>query len=201
MKLKKYNSVLRASLLSVSCVFGLMSCDGGSSGSASEQSEITIPSAPNDANEEVVGEAFDASGADVSLEGVYQTEVFNGINDERTSRNLSALTLNSDLSALAEEHNQNLISRAIANGNIQIDHEGAQARADSVFANGGVAYGENIAGIRGFGESVVAETFVEGWVNSPGHFENLTGVFTTTGVAVTVDDRDGTIYATQIFSR
>lgn len=198
--------MLRASLLSVSCVFGLMSCDGGSSGSASagsasEQSEITIPSAPNAANDEVVGEAFDASGADVSLEGVYQTEVFNGINDERTSRNLPALTLNSDLSALAEEHNQNLISRAIANGNIQIDHEGAQARADSVFANGGVAYGENIAGIRGFGESVVAETFVEGWVNSPGHFENLTGDFTTTGVAVTVDDEDGTIYATQIFSR
>lgn len=183
------------------CVFGLMSCDGGGSGDSAVESEIVIPSAPNAANDEVVGDDFDTSGADASLEGVYQTEVFNGINDERTSRNLSALTLNSDLSALAEEHNQDLISRATVNGNIQIDHDGAQARADSVFANGGVAYGENIAGIRGFGESVVSETFVEGWVNSPGHFENLTGDFTTTGVAVTVDDRDGTIYATQIFTR
>ena len=182
------------------CAASLVSCDGGGSDAVLEDI-IVIPDVPNAANDEVVGDLVDDSGADVALEATYESEVFDGINAERTDRGLLALVLDTDLSALAEEHNANLISRAVTGGSIQIDHDGAQERADATFASGAVAYGENIAGIRGFGEAVVADTCVDGWVNSPGHLENLTGNFTNTGIAVTVDEEDGTIYATQIFSR
>ena len=201
MKKKKYISGLGSSILGVVCAASLASCDGGSDGNTVLPAEVVIPDVPNAANIEAEVDEVDESGADISLEAVYEAEVFDDINAERVARGLPALALDSLLTSLAEAHNENLISRANVGGVIQIDHDGAPARAQEAFDSGAVAYGENIAGIRGFGEALVADTFVQGWVNSPGHFVNLTGDFTITGVAVTVDERDGTIYATQIFAR
>ena len=206
MKNKNYKLVVVAGFLG-SCSLGLVSCDGGSSDSTPDllpnvaEAELLIPDVPNAANSELIGDSKDESGANVALEAEYEVDVFDGINAAREANGLSVLVLNSELSALAEVHNQGLVSRANVGGAIQIDHIGAQGRANTAFASGFVTYGENVAGIRGFSESESADALVQGWIDSPGHFENITGDYTDTGIAVTVDERDGTIYATQVFAQ
>lgn len=179
----------------------LVSCDSGGGSDSGSQTDLELPDDSSAGNNEQTGVDADNSGADETLEASYGDQVFDGINSERASRGLAALTRDSQMDSLAAAHNDDMISRAIANGTIISDHANAQSRADAIFARGFTAFGENTGGIRGYSSSVVASTFVTGWVNSPGHLENIIGDYTTTGVAVTVDPRDGTIFSTQIFTK
>ncbi len=181
----------------------LTSCDGSSSGGGSNDSaDIELPDNPDDANDENTGTGATNSGANSGLEQSYGVQVFNGINSERTSTGLNALTRDSQMDALAASHNAYLIGQSSGSGgNIQTNHDNAQSRADANTARGFIKFGENTGGIRGYASSVVASTFVDGWVASPGHYTNIIGDYTHTGVAVTVDTRDGTIYSTQIFAK
>jgi len=136
MKRKNYIAVLGTSILGMGCVTSLVSCDGGSSGSSeidAQVDEIVIPSAPNAANSELLGDAFDISGANVSLEAFYEDDVFDRINAARATNGLPALVLDSQLTSLAEVHNQGMISRANVGGTIVVDHIGAQGRANAAF--------------------------------------------------------------------
>ncbi len=187
-------------LLSVGC---LVNCDGGSSGDSTSTGDkvVTVPSNTDIVNDVNDDSTSDDSGADDSLTQQYSAQIFNQINSRRLGSNLSALTRDSDLDALAESHNAYLISIANPGGSIVTNHDNVQGRANVAFGKGYVAYGENTAGIRGFASGVVASTFVNGWIASPGHLDNIEGNFTHTGVATSVDSRDGTIFSTQIFAR
>lgn len=180
----------------------LVNCDGGSdSDTGGNQIVVTVPSDTaivNDVNDDP---NTDNSGANVSLEQSYANQIFNGINSRRASSGLPALITDSDLVALAASHNAYLISISTPGGAIVTNHDNVQNRANIAFGKGYKAYGENTAGIRGYSSSSVASTFVNGWINSPGHLSNIDGNFTRTGVAVAVDSRDGTIFSTQIFAR
>lgn len=194
--------MLFKNLLLMLMVVGSSACsftgsnDGG--GSDSEKRTTNDKNAVNGAN---TGGYADNSGANKALEGSYAVKVFNGINRVRAKNSLPALTRDSQMDSLAAKHNAGMISRASLSRAIDIDHKNAKGRAKAIFPRGFSSYGENTAGIRGHSSSVVPSVLVKGWVDSPGHFVNIIGDFTTTGVAVTVDPRDGTIYSTQIFAK
>ncbi len=179
----------------------LVSCDGSSDGGSDDNTKIEIPDDTDQVNGENEGSNADNSGANSNLENSYALQIFNGINGERSQRSLSALTRDSQMDSLAASHNADMISRANPGGDIETDHNNAQSRASTIAPRGFKSYGENTAGIRGYSSSIVSSTFVDGWVASPGHFRNIIGNYTHTGVAVTVDSRDGTIYATQVFAK
>ncbi len=179
----------------------LANCDGGSDTADVLGNVVTVPSNTSIVNDVNTGSSTDTTGANQSLEQTYSNQIFNGINGQRQSRSLANLTRDTSLDAIAATHNAYLISIASPGGSIVTNHDNVQTRANAVFASGFTAYGENTAGIRGYNSSVVASTFVNGWVNSPGHLANIAGSYTRTGVAVAVDSRDGTIFSTQIFVR
>lgn len=206
MKIKNILSVSVLGAFSLGCVSFLSSCDGGSGGGvsgtdATEVESIDLPDNPDQANLEKTGSDATNSGANETLEATYGDQVYDGINAERISAGKSILIRDSQMDSLAAAHNAYLIGQANPGGVIDVNHDNAQARANANAARGFTKYGENTGGIRGYATSVVASTFVEGWVNSPGHFQNIIGDFTHTGVAVSVDTRDGTIYSTQIFAK
>ncbi|MGJ8657511.1 MAG: CAP domain-containing protein [Akkermansiaceae bacterium] len=205
MKLKNILPMSVAGTLGLCCISFLTSCDGSSSSSGSgeglEGVVIEIPDNPDEVNEENVGSDADNTGANEALEASYGAQVYDGINAERTSAGRSVLIRDSQMDALAASHNAFMISVASPGGTIQTGHDNAQSRAEANAARGFRSFGENTAGIRGYSSSVVARTFVDGWVASSGHYVNIIGDYTHTGVAVSVDSRDGTIYATQIFAK
>lgn len=198
----KINNLLTL-VVGVFSVGFLVNCDGGSSSGDAVVIDkvVTVPSDTDIVNDVNDAPRPDITGADETLEETYSNQVFNGINSERGSRSLPALIRDSGMDALAASHNAYLISIANPGGAIVTNHDNVQGRANVVFSSGFTAYGENTAGIRGYGSGIVANTFVEGWIASPGHLGNIAGNFTHTGVAVTVDERDGTIFSTQIFAR
>lgn len=177
----------------------LVSCDGGG-GSGSSDNEITIelPDDPNEATDDT------GNGADPdtnsTLEEQYADQVFDGINQERADRGLPALIRDSIIDTQCTGHNIYMVENATPGGSLEVNHDNVQSRANVLFAAGFTSFAENTAATRGYPSDVVASEFVQGWIDSPGHLENIAGNYTHTGLAVKVDSRDGTVYATQIFS-
>jgi len=204
--MKTKNILLTVSLgaLSLTSFSIFTSCDGGSSGGGNtpmgQVDSITLPNNPDRASGENLGSSTN-EGANQSLEDSYAKEIFDGINAQRVGNGLVPLTRNSLMDSLAAAHNATMINQANPGGVIDVNHDNVQSRANAIVADGFTSYGENTAGIRGYSSSVVPNTFLIGWINSPGHFDNIVGNFTHSGISVTVDSRDGTIYATQIFAK
>ena len=76
-------------------------------------------------------------------------------------------------------------------------HRGFEARVKEIARR--IPYNnsaENVAMNWGFLDP--ASKFVEGWLASPGHLENIEGNYTMTGIGVALS-ADSTYYATQIF--
>ncbi|MBD2100540.1 CAP domain-containing protein [Leptolyngbya sp. FACHB-261] len=116
------------------------------------------------------------------------------INEYRTSRNLPPLTLDSRLSAQARAHSQNMASRRVP-----FSHQGFDQRVRTV--GRAIPYrqtAENVAFNRGVADPV--RQAVQGWIDSPGHYANLTGSYDLTGVGVSRNSR-GEYYFTQMFLR
>ncbi len=184
------------------CILGLVSCDSGGGDVISEASGLDVQ-LPDDLAAAVdFGPAdFDSETVNDAAEEEYVAAVFAGINAERARNGLADLIIDTELSALAETHNESMINLATVGGDITISHNGALLRADASFVRGYTNYGENVGANRGFTNDEIADNLLEGWIGSEGHFDNLTGDYTHTGVAITVDSRDGTVYATQVFAR
>lgn len=185
----------------------LVACDGGG-GSGSDSASIQTDGPPsnenaasgqNDSNDL----AFTLAGADEALESTYEAEIIALINEARSSLGLPTATLIEDeaLSELARGHSAFLETGETNPTQIIVNHVNFQERADSAFALEYTFYAENVAGVRGYAEDEVAEQIVEGWLNSPSHFEAIQDNFTNTGVGVSVDTVSGIIYATQLFTR
>ena len=203
MKIKNIKNILLVPFVSSLTAVALVSCDGvGGGGSDSADNSdnkiiVELPDNPNEATADT-GNGADPN-TDSTQEEQYADEVFAAINQERADNGLPALVRDSSMGALCADHNNYMINNANPGGALEINHDNAQSRADALFAVGFKSFAENTAAHRGYPSGSVASEFVNGWVNSPGHLKNILGNYTSTGVAVTVDSRDGTVYATQIF--
>ncbi len=117
-------------------------------------------------------------------------QILDFVNQERTSRGLSALTLNSQLTAAAVTHARDMADNGF------FSHTGSDGShvGDRATAAGysWTAVGENIGQA-----DVSAEEIVDLWMNSPGHRANILGPdFTELGVGT---DDGGTKLWVQVF--
>jgi uncharacterized protein YkwD len=126
--------------------------------------------------------------------------IWAGINTERTKTGLSALKLDVRLSAAARGHAKDMADRNYFDhhsGRAGFDTPGDRIHQAGSFEQ---AWAENIAFEQGKSDSSIVETFVTGWMNSPGHFKNImTPGFTHTGIGV-FKSNDGRVYGVQVFS-
>lgn len=110
----------------------------------------------------------------------YELKVFRLVNEERTSRGIAALTLNSTLTDLA------ILKARDMRDNIYFDHTsptyGTPGEMLDRFGVNNRAYGENIAAGQATPEDVMRV-----WMNSPGHRANILDPrFTDIGVGYVV---------------
>ncbi len=126
--------------------------------------------------------------------------IWAGINLERTKAGLVALKLDARLSAAARGHAKDMADRNFfdhRSGKAGFDTPGDRIHQAGSFEQ---AWAENIAFEQGQSDSSIVETFVTGWINSPGHFKNImTPGFTHTGIGV-FKSIDGRVYGVQVFS-
>jgi uncharacterized protein YkwD len=204
----KYRKILLKPVIISFTAATLMSCDGGggsdslvpnTSGEVTEDKiVINLPDDPNKVTSDGGGVAPDTNS---SQEAGLEDQVFAGINQERLSRGLPTLIRDSTMDSLCLGHNNYMIQVASPGGALLLNHDNAQARADVLFGQGFKSFAENTGAVRGFSTGAVASEFVTGWANSAKHIANIAGNYTHSGIALTVDSRDGAIYATQIFGR
>jgi uncharacterized protein YkwD len=119
-----------------------------------------------------------------------ELEVFQQINEYRSSRSLKPLAIDERLVVQARVH-----SRDMAQGRTPFGHAGLQRRVRA----SGVAYSsaaENVAYNQGYAEP--AAQAVAGWIKSAGHRRNIVGDFNLTGIGA-VTNKTGTCYFTQLF--
>ena len=120
-----------------------------------------------------------------------ERSVVQQINQYRQQKGLGALRTNSTITQQARRHSQNMASSGI------LSHDGFDGRVAAI--NKTIRYrsaAENVAYNAGFSNPVAQA--VTGWLNSPGHLENIVGNYSLTGVGVAKNSR-GEYYFTQIF--
>ena len=115
-------------------------------------------------------------------------EVHKLINEHRSSIGKNTLTFNDQIAAVALEHTQYMIDEN------KISHDNFDARFNEVtkLVNA-VSFGENVAS-----RQRTAQEVVTGWLNSPGHRENIEGDYTHTGIGIQ-KDANNNYYFTQLF--
>lgn len=126
--------------------------------------------------------------------GSIEQAVYNQVNQYRTNRGLSKLTLNSTITKQARNHSQNM-----ASGAVPFSHNGFAQRVQAIATT--IPYraaAENVAYNMGYSDP--ATKAVQGWLNSSGHRQNIEGNYNLTGIGVAKNQR-GEYYFTQIFIR
>jgi uncharacterized protein YkwD len=119
------------------------------------------------------------------------TKILQYVNEDRSAHALTPLQINAFESSLAEKH-----SHDMATGKVKFGHDGFNTRAKAIQKElGSMEIGENVAS-----GHMTAKEVVDGWLKSPGHKRNIEGNFVITGIGY-VQDKNGEIYFTQIFSR
>lgn len=124
-----------------------------------------------------------------------EKRVFDAINSIRQANGLYALTTQAGLGGVARAHSDDMLARDYLS---HVTPEGKNP-GDRI-ADAGItvtSWGENIAFSRGLADPV--DAIVQGWMDSPGHRENiLRTTFTHTGVGVA--QSGDTFYFTQVFA-
>jgi len=134
-----------------------------------------------------------AATAAPDISALEQT-VHEQVNEYRQSQGLSPLQLNSRISDEARRHSQNM-----ASGQVPFSHAGSEERFQAIGRQ--ISY-RQIAENVGYNSGYVdpAKQAVEGWIDSPGHEENMTGDYDLTGIGIARNSK-GEYYFTQIFVR
>ena len=120
-----------------------------------------------------------------------EQSVFQRINQYRQQQGLPALRTNSAITQQARQHSQNMANSGV------LSHDGFDGRVATIGKT--IRYrsaAENVA--YNFGFSNPTAQAVTGWLNSPGHLENIVGSFGLTGIGAAKNSR-GEYYFTQIF--
>jgi uncharacterized protein YkwD len=122
-------------------------------------------------------------------------EIHDRINRHRASRGLGRLTPDQNLDALAREH-----SERMARGEVPFGHDGFQERFNRARVTLSIVrFAENVATNSGYPAATVPEQMVTGWINSPGHRQNLEGNFRISGVGI-ARSGSGAFFGTQVFA-
>jgi uncharacterized protein YkwD len=134
-------------------------------------------------------ELSNATPSNASFRAIEQA-VYAQINQYRRTQGLSPLTLDERISQQARSHSQVMAQQR------RLSHDGFDERLDALeqvisYRSGS----ENVAYNQGFSDP--ARRAVMGWLNSPGHRENIEGQFNLTGIGVARSSR-GEYYLTQI---
>ncbi len=151
--------------------------------------------------------------------GEIELDIFRRINNIRVSLGLNPLVLNLNLCAAAKAHAQDMSSHYTYYTSPEVVNEephilwhiGSDGsypynriiNADYfAFANRSTVsfyIGENVSFTPDVGVETLAEGFVNGWVNSPGHYANLTfPEYVETGIAI-IYPSEGGCFAVQVF--
>lgn len=143
------------------------------------------------------GASSRATSAEAGLEGAIHALV----NSHRGGFGKPAVRRHAGLDRLARQHSEFMrMNRGKFLGSTSdLSHYGFEERAMSARHHLGMSdVAENIGTCSG-GFSNPAATLFGAWKRSSGHARNMTGLWSTTGIGVVVD-RDGTVFATQIFA-
>ena len=149
-------------------------------------------------NRSVFGEASKATASEANDMTVAQNselalarQVHQQVNEYRKSLNLAPLTLNAEISQQARQHSENM-----AENKVEFSHNGFDRRIKALKSISYRSAAENVAYNQGYGDPV--KQAVEGWIESEGHRQNLTGNYNLTGIGV-VKNQQEEYYFTQIF--
>jgi uncharacterized protein YkwD len=149
-----------------------------------------MPPAPSSSAASPALTAQAESPVDLAITAIEQA-VFEQINAHRQAQGLDPLGHQSVIATQSRQH-----SEAMAQ-NRRLSHDGFQSRVGAIAQT--LTYrgaGENVASNQGYTDP--ATQAVQGWLNSPGHRQNIEGNFDATGIGV-AQAADGTYYLTQIF--
>lgn len=116
------------------------------------------------------------------------------INAEREKYGLRPLTYWEALTQEARKHSQNM-----AEGITKFGHDGFDYRVKAIrVLSAHVSMGENVAYSYGYKDPL--KKAVEGWMDSPGHKENILGDYNETGMGIAFS-KEGRCYSTQLFAK
>ena len=120
----------------------------------------------------------------------FDKEIFNAVNNHRTSVGLQKLEFNQSVWEKAKEHSSNM-----ASGIVPFGHDGFYDRVEIIKEEleGAGSSAENVA----YGVSS-AQSVLNLWLNSSGHKTNIEGDYNLSAVSA-VKNESGTWYFTQIF--
>lgn len=134
----------------------------------------------------------------VATDRKIEQRIFQQINLQRHKKQQPKLSYHNGLAAIARQHSYELTAdhKPLK---LSISHSGFPKRVMEARALGMTKVSENVGASQLYNGDDVT-TLVNGWVNSPGHYKNLMGNYSTSGVGVFTTP-DGAVYATQIFAR
>ncbi len=141
-------------------------------------------------------------GVTVSHPEQIERAIHDAINDRRRRHGLSTLSFDHHLSGIAREHSRDMAHRDF------FEHETPEGRTVADRYRRGdydtPPCAENISMQQcrvAEDHAEIAERIVDGWMNSPGHRENIVKPsWTTEGIGVYVDEETAVVYATQNFA-
>ncbi len=121
----------------------------------------------------------------------YEQDVFDLINEHRTSIGKEKLIVHPYITESAREHSTNM-----ATGKTDFGHDGFFDRVADIKKKLEISgrSAENVA----YNYSSAAQSVVDQWLKSPGHKKNLEGAYTISGVGIAKSE-EGVYYYTQIF--
>lgn len=162
------------------------------------------PEEPDDPDEDVDEEPDGDSEEDqdeTDVASQIEMRIHEEVNAYRQSNGLDPLTFSDELAAVARDHSQDMNERDyFSHMSPEGDGPGDRLADAGIDCN---SWAENIAYEfdPSFSEEdadSVAESIVNGWINSPGHRRNILGDYDEEGIGVDIRD-DGRIMATQMF--
>ncbi len=132
-----------------------------------------------------------AVSSSVSLASLEQ-QTFDRVNAYRASRGLPSLKWNESIAEQARRHSEDMASGAVGFG-----HEGFDARMHQLVKRVmWTSVAENVFMLLNMSDP--AAVAVGGWIDSPGHRQNIEGDYNLTGLGIARAE-NGSLYFTQIF--
>jgi uncharacterized protein YkwD len=128
-----------------------------------------------------------------------EEQLFEAINQERAARGLTPLRRAADLNAVAQSHSRDMLARDY------FDHRtpeglGLKERVERGQVAGWRRVAENISSSRSCARFDAVRMAVAGWMNSPGHRQNiLDKQMQETGIGVATDAEGKIYYVTQVY--
>lgn len=136
-------------------------------------------------------EVADTAIAQADELGQIEQLIFEQVNAYREAQGLPPLETNDAIRQQAQVHSQ-----AMAQGEVPVSHQGFDGRVEAIAKS--VDYrsaAENVAYNEGYNSP--GEQAVQGWLESPGHLENIRGDYDLTGIGVAQNGQ--AYYFTQLF--